>query len=520
MDTAHTNRRHVLTSTLTLVFLIQTIENSSSSSIRTKGSSETNAEAPHDVTVDSLATDCDWSTFYTSVWGCQRELRPLKAQGYPWFAEVDANQSAVSANDTNRNLRDAGDPLDYVCRVLDRSRTCLEQHGIQGYCMDTALDRSIAKDFHFICHHERQDENLIPSLHCLHDKRVLAMLYFHIGNDCFHGMDILDDIMTRYKRAYFYILDVEQSWNFRKHLHLYCLPKHTITTCISQIVEDHCGTMSADLVQRYLFFLQDRFVQALKTAGLASDICTNEPLSVSDVPAAPLLSPPQEDLEFVRLVQMIAPGTALETLWGRYRVSTLQNLSGEKLCSPENAYNGYSACVLASDSKSERSKFNILQFAHGMTPLPYHGTQCNRLDQFTPCWNLLREICGTEVRKFALHATLLVMGCQIQTDLDTAGCPWQGMLLGHYMNASQATVWPLAIQGLYNPLTLDGINYRSNVSQDLETVISLLRPGVDEIARECGHHAARRLYVLLRTLPYLQSDAMKYELLMERTWPW
>ncbi len=49
----------------------------------------------------------------------------------------------------------------------------------------------------------------------------------------------------------------------------------------------------------------------------------------------------------------------------------------------------------------------------------------------------------------------------------------------------------------------------SGVRKDLDTVISLLQPGVEEIASRCGRQPAAQLDGLLHKIRYLQNDALK-----------
>ncbi len=282
-----------------------------------------------------------------------------------------------------------------------------------------------------------------------------------------------------------------------------------LTTCIGPLVDDYCGAMTADLVQHYILYLQDWVGQAFRSAGLSYDICENDIGSnhTPDLPRIPLL---HGKLGFHRLLEMAAPGTALDTVFGQLAlVPYLQSLSGEELCTTWPAFYAYSACVMSSDSKAEITKFNILQFAQRIIPVPYHGSHCNRLEQFTACWNLLQQICGPKVRGFE-HAALLVEGCKIQSEMDTAGCHWQDMLLSHYIRASQVTAWPLTGQGIYDPMWLENSYYYTSVTKDLDKVVSLLQPGVEEISRICGRHLASRVQVLLGNISYFQYDALKY----------
>ena len=163
-----------------------------------------------------------------------------------------------------------------------------------------------------------------------------------------------------------------------------------------------------------------------------------------------------------------------------------------------------------------RSRFNILQFAHLLWPLLYHGTHCHRLEEFTTCWNMLQDICGSKVRGLEQHAILLVEGCKIQSAMDLAGCHWQDMLLPHYIQASRVTQWPLGTQCLQNPMALEKYVYNADITEDLKKVIALLQPGLEEISQKCGSQLSTRLRVLLQKLHYLQYDAFNYIALLYR----
>ena len=466
----------------------------------------------------NVTMDCgDYRVLLKTVTVCERGLWRLYSKGNIWFGHgiqtrAGNNQSARNGTD---NLRDSLNSLDYTCHIQDRFRKCLEENSVGDYCLSTISSAlQVDVDVQFICRHQRRDENLIRALQCLHDKRVLAMLFFHIGNHCFRGMDILDDLMTRMKNALLYALDVNLPFEVPQiYTQLYCLPSHVISTCVGGIVQKHCGKMSSEVVQNYLLYFQDRVDLSLKSVGLSPNICEYETHSNITLTIPPMLEH-HEKLDFVRGLEMAAPGTALDTVWGRMLVSLLQKVSGWELCGPQ-ADSAYTACVISSDDKYERSKFNILQFGHGFNiPLIYHGTHCLRLEQFTGCWNQLQEMCGDKVRGFAQHATLLVEGCKIQSEMDTAGCHWQDMLLGHYIQASHVTVWPLRGQGLFDPLFLESLSSTTKVTKDLDMVITLLQPGVEEIATKCGQQPARRLQAVLQQLRNLQHDALKMSQLL------
>ncbi len=324
--------------------------------------------------------------------------------------------------------------------------------------------------------------------------------------------------MRRYKNAYFYDLDTNPVEYTGDIPQLYCLPKSVISTCIRGIIEDHCGMMTADLVEGYILHLQDWYDQTLEAGGLDSNICDRDPSS-DMVPSRPSVPSGYSRLGFSRLVEMIAPGTALDTVYGKALVATVYNFSGTELCTTFNAQFAYQVCLESSDDASEKNKFNILQFAHQLFPtLRYLRTQCSRLEEFAACWNLLQEICGPKVLGMEQHAALLVEGCKIQSEMNTVGCHWQDMLLEGYIQASRLTMWPTVNHCLQNPLSLEYAYYDTlnGAMDDMDTVISLLQAGVDEIFRKCGPQPAERIRQLLKKLSHVQRDATKYRYLFVR----
>ena len=269
--------------------------------------------------------------------------------------------------------------------------------------------------------------------------------------------------------------------------------------------------MAADFVQNYIVYHQEWLSQVLQSAGLDSDICDSYVTS-DMVLSRPPIPTDYNNLGISRLLEITTPGTALATVRGEIIMEYLHSLPGEELCTTYNAYIAYDACLMSSFDKTERSKFNILQFAHQMFWFSYHGIQCSRLEEFTACWNLLQEICGPKVQGLEHHATLLVEGCKIQSELDIVRCHWQDMLLDYYLQASRVTVWPTVSQCLQNPMALEDSYYSTctSIFHDLDTVITLLQSGVDEIGRKCGLQPANRIRVLLNKVHYIQRDAFKY----------
>ncbi len=330
----------------------------------------------------------DWHVLNKNALQCEMDLYQLAVYGYPWSPRGIQKKSRHEPNATDRNntLGDALDSLNHVCHTYHRSERCLEESGIGDYFLATTFATVESHiNFQFICHQQQRDENLVHSLQCLYDNRLLAMLYFHIADRC-HGMGILDDIMRRYKNAWFYNWDIKPVLEeLRSPLSYLCMPRSVISTCIRGIIEDHCGTMTADLVQNYLVYYQNWYGQALQSIGLNSDICDSD-ISSDMVPSRLPIPSGHTRLSFSRLLEITAPGTALDTVWGKGVLArSLSHVSGKDLCTTESAWLASAACTLSADDQSEKSKFNILQFAHNAGIFYYHGTQCSRLEEFTAC---------------------------------------------------------------------------------------------------------------------------------------
>ncbi len=405
------------------------------------------------------------------------------------------------------------------------SQRPLKENGVQDYCMLLAspLRSSLMLSFRFICHKQRRDENLLHSLQCLHDSRMLSMLYFHIGDKC--GIGILDDIMVGRQKAFIYSINVYPAIDMPVLLPMYCLPEDVISTCVKPMVDNQCGNMTAALVQEYIVYLQDWVAQSLESAGLRKDLChydapftavDNQVHTTKDVSPLVQHNSSSYQILFRGILEQRTIDPVLGSVFGKGVTATIRHLLKDvgHMCSHWDALAiPVAQCMLYAADISERTRFNILQFAHLMQPyIPcsYHGIQCHRLSMVKTCWNLLQNICGSRTRGFTLRVELLVEGCEIQAMMDRLGCHWQDMLIGHYIYASKVTQWPLDIQGLGNPLSLDrGIYNTAELYEDLRTVISLLQPGVKAIRRKCGHEPAVRLARLLDRIPYLQEDAIK-----------
>ncbi len=473
--------------------------------VQTNGTSR----PPYNATVNCLAR---YINSMVMCFRCGDRLFFLTVLGYPWRG---FHKYLTKKQNRNNTLKDPLDFLNHVCDTAGRAQTCLQDRCICDYCFVSYTDRTVSgssliPSFSFICQPQYRNENLLHSLRCLHDNRLISMLYFRIGSQC--GIGILDRIMKGNHNVFWYGLNVSPPSAALFAFPLLCVPNDVISTCVRVIVENQCGNMTAVLVQDYLLYIQAWAEQALLYVGLDPDICHHD----VDITTSDTYMPPQYDIsgsspntQLLKLAERGAPGSAMESIFAQGFVRTVKKWKDGNFCITKVLRASVQICLLLSEDTSARSKFNILQFSHQIRPkFAYHGSSCTRLPLFTECWKLLQETCGPRVRGFALQATLLIEGCEIQTLMDSIGCPWQDMLIWHYMEASRKTAWPFVFQGLYAPLHLDNQpDNVKNVLNDMGKVIALLQPGVDEIKDKCGSEPAAHLWRLLNKIRYLQKDA-------------
>ncbi len=518
-------KRKLYLQVLSLIFLLTEMETKSRDSVERTPNGGGDRPAVKDnysgYSFPNITLDCgDRVMVYKTVARCHRDLQKLAVSGYPWFGtpsnfgkEKPGNYQYIR----NRNgavVGDSLDPLDHACDVLASSQRCLHENGVQDACLLVGDVGSLGLQvtFDFLCNHKDRDEELVQSLWCLHSNRVFSMLPFHIGQRC--GLDILDEMVTRQDNAIYYIMNVSTTENLmHSMLHLYCLPWNLTKRCVNTIVRDQCGSMGAVLVRDFILHFQNATRSMWNSIGVHTDICDFDILRRS---YRKQVSPSVQrkfhinGSPFYRLLEEAASGTALDTTYGKRILEILRRETAVGLCnSTINSFLAYSACVLSSEDLLEKAKFNILQFAHQMPLFPYHGAHCDRLEQFTTCWNMLQGTCGPNVRGFALHSVLMVYDCNLQTVMDTAGCEWQDILLKYYVHAGSETLWPLVVQGWDNPAFLDAGNYSiSDMGQELEKVIAILRPGAEEISRKCGQ--GRLLQTSLQEIQRTQYDALRF----------
>ena len=179
------------------------------------------------------------------------------------------------------------------------------------------------------------------------------------------------------------------------------------------------------------------------------------------------------------LLQMTLPGTALDTVYGKYILDYLHSLSEEKLCTTPNAGVAYAVCVMSSDYKDEKNKLNsysLLINWRGLHAMGLSVADWNSLQHAGTCYSRSENL-----RCRDRNSTLLSWwkDAKMQSELDTVGCHWQDMLLPHYIQVSHVTVWPTTGHYLKNSMYLEDDYYGTfnTIMGDLDTLISLLQPG-------------------------------------------
>lgn len=79
-------------------------------------------------------------------------------------------------------LGDPLDPINYVCHVFGNFLRCLNPKPIECWLSGTAIAFKVRTFFTFICHIRPRISDLLHSLQCLKESRVLDLLGFYLAN--------------------------------------------------------------------------------------------------------------------------------------------------------------------------------------------------------------------------------------------------------------------------------------------------------------------------------------------------
>ncbi len=519
-------------------FLLMLLVLSVGRDVDSKPSHSTNGDDPYK-TINKKCTSAHM------VWvaedRCARGLPEFINHGFPWLPWAPKTPKRRRSNrsfqrpwernnrhpaDSQGGLSDPMDSLNHVCQFFERMSRCMDKHNMPVSCVLAGYSCfDLYKAFEFLCRNQTRDENLLHSLRCLHDTRLPTMLDYHMAADCRHGMDILDQQMLARKRRQLHKLNLQV--NVGSFTSLYCLPERVLSTCVYNFTEQYCGTMAAKVLLAYVHFQQDETKSALEFLGLPSWLCERNSshnihhrgTAKSGISKTPLFDEQTLKTEisskaiFDTSLDSYSDDTFLDTPRARAEARHLKRLTGQELCNNSNILYAYEVCVMLGHDISEIPKFNILQYSHMLIPIPYVGSHCSRLGEFTQCWRTLQGLCGSRTRYFAQHATLMIEGCHLQEKMDDISCHWQDFLLPAYIKAARVTKWPIAPQALINPMFLDDAIYDVELQDDLRSNLidfELLQPAVEEIAVRCGREVGTYLRNILNRIRYFQYDACRF----------
>ncbi len=467
---------------------------------------------------DSICT----RPMFQDILQCEKDILPFVANGFPWsLPSVSKIPNKLRNQQMKRgNFGDSLDPINHMCEVFDDFSRCLDQHAIPTECLlirdGSGFEISVV--FQFLCHIQPRSINLLHSLQCLKETRVVDLLVLHLAD---RTGTHLDDMAQGTVNAFFRFLQSPEVWlkystnpgilYIVTGLRLICLPESVISHDVSFIIERKCGSHAAYLVRDYYFYVRTRFNSVLGTMGFRTNICDKEirrNTTIGGVFVAP--DDTKSDGVFTRSIDQFfkenSPGTAMDTAWGRLLRMLMANTPEEKFCDPLVYLTGaYQACLFLSFDPSGKAMFNVLQFAHStkgiyFTPFP----DSSSLKLFRSCWNLMEQMCGpnTTYLEYFYHAS--AGSREIQRMMDNLTCEWQDMLIRLYIEASEhGNLWPSTVNANQAPMFLSSGNYPyGSLTNSMSDLISVLSPGVKEISAKCSMASAERIKLFYQRLKY------------------
>ncbi len=463
-------------------------------------------------------TICTAETFW-SMQRCAKDLIPLISNGFPWGVP-DVQQQ----RDT---LKDPLDPINHVCGVFDDFLNCLDKHEIEDACLPSGDGQifRIHTVFTFLCHKQPRSTDLLHSLRCLKETRVVDLLMFYLADRT--GTHI-DDMAQGTVNALFRFMDSDLllsayyigpfAAEYVVTTGLLCLPESVIHHDVSFIVRDKCGVHAADIVRSYYIYYRRRFRDFLDEAGYCSAICDKETKgtqgNTTEIEANGVVAP-EDDVAFITLfdhfLEENSPGTAMATIYGRSVRYALQTIKYMEFCDPPFPLSlSFEACLLLSYVRSGKGVFNILEFAHSVIlPFPIYTGSSSKV--FRSCWNLLQQICGANTSYHEYSYRVSAGSREIQRMMDNLTCGWQDMLIGRYIEASeQGNIWPTGYNAPENPLFLSsGIYSLGNLGDSMADLLRVVNQGVKEISARCSKSSAKRVSLFYHRLNYSWYDTLK-----------
>ncbi len=478
----------------------------------------------HGAPQDAICTYETWN----EIVQCGKDLSTLADNGFPW-ALAEMTDHIQYQQNQSRNLGDPLDPINYMCEVFGDFLKCVDQHAIPRECMVASTQDGFRfhTTFQFICHIQPRSTDLLASLQCLKESRVLDLLVLYLADRSGTHMDDMaqgnwnalftlfmngDILFTKFYIDPFAMAGVVDDG-------LICLPESVISYDVNFLVDRKCGSHAADLVHDYYLYYRTRIKGVLSKVGLPTNICDKETRrkpSVGRLYATPDNNPDDGILSrsFEQFVAKNSPGTAMDTPYGHMVLAALASVPDRRFCDPlEGVAVAFTACLLLSYDPSGKARFNILSFAHTLSWVPFTPyPDSSSLEIFRSCWNLAQQICGQNTSYFGYLYHVSAGSREIQRMMDNATCEWQDTLIRLYIKASeQGNIWPTSVNANHRPMYISEGRYTyGNLTHSMSDLISVVTHGVKEISARCSTASAKRMGLFYNRLKYFWYVEIKY----------
>ncbi len=479
---------------------------------------------------------CTRDTF-REIMQCGRDIVRLAINGFPWSLPSMSQTKNQHRNQQVEpgNFNDSLDLINHMCKVFDDFSRCLDQHAIPDECLIAGVGSGFKQHvvFEFVCHIQQRGTDLLHSLQCLKDTRVVDLLVFYLADRT--GTHI-DDMAQGTVNALFRLLQSEEVWlkYFTNPVTLYslasagliCLPQSVLSHHVSFIIDRKCGSHAAYLVRDFYLYFRTRFNSVLGKMGFTTNICdkkTRRNPTIGSVSAVP--DDTKRDGVLNRSIDQFleenSPGTAMDTAWGRFIRVTIASMAEKEFCDPVLGTIKFQACLFVSYNPSGKARFNVLPYAHSVGPYNFAPfPDSSSLKLFRSCWNILQQMCGPNTTYYEYEYRISAGSREIQKMMDNVTCEWQDMLIRLYIEASEhGNLWPTSLNVNHNPMFLTSANYSyGSVTTSMSGLISVLSYGVKEISVRCSVVSAKRFKLLYHQLKYYWYieikllDMMKEEL--------
>ena len=468
---------------------------------------------------------------FNAAHNCARDLYPLTQNGFPWGLahKKESKDESRNRRQLKNTIEDPLDPVNYVCGVFENFLTCIEEHRIPNVCLLNGAGQTfrIHTIFRFVCYKEPRNIDLLHNLRCLQEKRVLDLMVFHLAD--IYGTSLIDIQAQGVTNALFRFLDSNTliSAYFINPLAMYrmanlgmmCFPESVISHYIPFIVNQKCGcgSQAADLVRSYYLYFRAHFNELLNEMGVPTDICDRRiHKNPTTADGARVGTENTDGRPIVRLFEQFiennSPGTAMDTVYGRYLRSNIKGISVLEFCNPVSGLiSSFQACVFLSYDASGKGMFNVLQYAHSTT-MPYTDfPETSSMKILSSCWHLLQQICGANTTYLEYSYRVSTGSRQIQEMMNNVTCKWQDMLIGHYIAASEGgNIWPTAYNVPGRPMLLTrGIYTLGDFQNSVSDLSVALDAGIKEISGKCSKASAKRIRLFYHRLNYFLYDVLK-----------